>query len=594
MIAFGSYTSPPIYDGMTVQALYLTMRDGVRLAADLHLPANLPADHRLPTIVSATRYWRKQDLRPGFGWMGAGLEKAMGFFVSRGYAVLLVDVRGTGASFGTRRHEWDKEEVKDGWDIAAWIAAQPWSNGCVGGYGTSYSGTTAELLSVPNHPAVKAVLPRFNEFDVYTDIAFPGGLYLRGFVETWGQNNAELDANRLPLARAKGVEKWLARLGVRGVKPVDRALLKVAVREHAANNQADFLSNGMECRDDAEPTTGVKSDDFNVYAYRPQIEASGAAIYGWGGWFDAGTADAVIRRFLTFSNPQVAVVGAWNHGAGQHASPYDPHGENVPQHWHEALRFFDYTLKGQPTGIEADIAARTLFYFTIGEEAWKSTTTFPPPGVTAERWYLAADHGLSRQPPTAETGADEYTVDFEATTGKTNRWYTQAGGGAVLYSDRAEQDKRLLTYTSAPLNADTEITGYPVVTLYTASTAEDGAFFVYLEDVAPDGTVYYLTEGMLRAIHRKISTDPPPYVQRVPYHSFKRKDAQPLVPGQVAEISFGLLPISALIRKNHRIRIAIAGADDGLFPRIPASGTPTITLQRSRVYASYIDLPVLR
>jgi hypothetical protein len=164
----------------------------------------------------------------------------------------------------------------------------------------------------------------------------------------------------------------------------------------------------------------------------------------------------------------------------------------------------------------------------------------------------------------------------------------------VLYPDRAEADRRLLTYTSAPLEADMEITGYPVVMLYVTSTADDGAFFFYLEDVAPDGTVYYLTEGMLRAIHRKISTDPPPYVQLVPYHSFKRADVLPLVPGEMAEISFGLLPISALIRAGHRLRMAIAGADKDLFPRVPASGTPTITVQRSRVYASFIELPVMQ
>ena len=84
---------------------------------------------------------------------------------------------------------------------------------------------------------------------------------------------------------------------------------------------------------------------------------------------------------------------------------------------------------------------------------------------------------------------------------------------------------------------------------------------MYLEDVDENEKVTYLTEGMLRALHRKVSTDTPPYKIFVPYHSYLRKDGLPLIPGEVSDLHFGLFPISALIRKGHRIRIAIAGAD---------------------------------
>ena len=92
---------------------------------------------------------------------------------------------------------------------------------------------------------------------------------------------------------------------------------------------------------------------------------------------------------------------------------------------------------------------------------------------------------------------------------------------------------------------------------------------------------------------RKISTAAPPYNAPVPYHSFKRKDAQPLVPGAVAELKFGLLPTSVLLRRGHRLRIAIAGQDQSTFARIPAEGTPVITVARNRRYASSIKLPVV-
>ena len=131
------------------------------------------------------------------------------------------------------------------------------------------------------------------------------------------------------------------------------------------------------------------------------------------------------------------------------------------------------------------------------------------------------------------------------------------------------------------------------MTLYVTSTHTDGAFFVYLEDIDEGGKVIYVTEGQLRAIHRKVSTDPPPYKILVPYHSFKKKDAMPLVPGEMAELTFGLHPTSVLVKRGHRIRIAIAGSDKDTFARIPAEGTPVITVARNNQYASHIDLPVV-
>jgi len=208
------------------------------------------------------------------------------------------------------------------------------------------------------------------------------------------------------------------------------------------------------------------------------------------------------------------------------------------------------------------------------------------------RWYLAEGNALSLIAPRSGTGEDRYAVDFSATTGEKNRWHTQVGG-QVSYPNRAEEDKKLLTYTSAPLHADTEVTGYPIIDLYITSTATDGAFFVYLEDVDEKGAVTYLTEGEFRALHRKISTAQPPCKILVPYHTFLRKDAMPLVSGEIAELKFGLQPTSVLIKKGHRLRIAIAGADKSTFARIPQQGTPTITVARDQQHASSIELPLI-
>jgi putative CocE/NonD family hydrolase len=543
------------------------MSDGVRIAVDLALPEGLPAGARIPAVVQLTRYWRAR----------AGQNtpnETQRFFTSYGYAFVTADVRGTGASYGVWTTPWSREEIRDGGELVEWIVRQPWSDGKVGAVGNSYLGTTAQMLAVPNHPAVKAVIPRHYEFDVYTDIAFPGGVFNEWMVKNWDEGNRQLDLQP-------------------GVKPVDEdrdgSLLREAVRQHARNIDLFAAARSVTFRDD-RPFNNVSTDDFSVHSFRREIEHSQVAINNWGGWMDAGTADGVIRSFATFSNPQRSVVGPWNHGASQNASPSAASPAPGVMQRLEWLRFFDRHLKGLDTGLERE---KTLYYYTMGEEKWKATRVWPPAGVSPARWYLSADHALSGSAPRDATAADSYAVDFGATTGEHNRWTTQLGG-PVQYPDRAEEDKRLLTYTGPPLAEDTEVTGYPVVTLYAATTATDGAFFVYLEDVDEGGHVAYVTEGVLRATDRKISSEPPPYKQFVPYHSFKRKDALAVTPGEVMELKFGLLPTSMLFRKGHRIRVAIAGHDKSVFARVPSEGAPTISLERDERHASFIELPVVR
>jgi hypothetical protein len=111
--------------------------------------------------------------------------------------------------------------------------------------------------------------------------------------------------------------------------------------------------------------------------------------------------------------------------------------------------------------------------------------------------------------------------------------------------------------------------------------------------VVPDGPVTYVTEGHLRVIHRKLSSQEPPYHVLGPYRSFRRKDGAPLVPGEPAELTFALYPTSVLFRQGHRIRIAIAGADRETLARIPAEGVPVIHVERNAVRPSFVELPVM-
>ena len=552
----------PKYKEFVQRSLYLTMRDGVKIAIDVVLPKELPAGEKIPAIMNMTRYWRShQGDKPGT------------WFPSHGYAHVLVDARGTGASFGIWRAPFSQDEIKDYGEVVNWTVAQPWSNGKVGAFGNSYEGNTALWLAVTLNPAVKAVIPRHFEFDEYNETPYPGGVLTDWMVKAWNEGNRQLDSNA-------------------GVKLVDgdddQHLYREAIKHRAENVDVYAAALKTVSRDD-DREFGVTLDDLSLHSYRAQLEQSQVAINSWGGWFDASTADAVIKTFMTFSNYQRAVVGPWNHGGGQNASPYQTADSQRVMQAYEWVRFFDHYLKGVDTGLDAE---KLCYYYTVGEEKWKVTGTWPVAGTKMMRWYLDESNALSPNAPQAASGEDRYTVNFDATTGEKNRWHTQVGG-PVYYPDRAEEEKKLLTYTSVPLAADTEITGHAIVDLFVTSTHTDGAFFVYLEDVNEQGIVTYLTEGELRALHRKISSDSPPYKTLVPYHSFKKRDASPLVPGQLAELKFGLQPTSVLIRKGHRLRIAIAGHDKNTFARIPAEGSPTVTVARNKRNASWVDLPVV-
>ena len=551
----------PKYTDLEQRSLYLTMRDGVKIAIDLVMPKPLAVGDKLPTIMHMTRYWRSQ---PG--------SKPAPFFPSFGYAQVFVDARGTGASFGVWRAPFSQEEIKDYGEVVNWIVKQPWSNGKVGATGNSYEGNTALWVTVSMNPAVKAVIPRHFEFDAFSETPYPGGVLTDWMVRKWNEGNHFLDNN--PGVALVDEDK-------------DKHLYQEAIKLRGQNLDVYAGAKQTTFRDDH--AFGVSVDDFSLHSYISQIQKSNAAINSFGGWFDASTADAVIRSFMTLSNYQRAVIGPWNHGGGQNASPYPGDQALRVMVGYEWLRFFDHYLKDVDTGLDTQ---KLLYYFTLGEGKWKTTTVWPLPQSKATRWYMTEGNALATAAPQTTNGEDSYTVDFDATTGEKNRWHTQVGG-QVAYPDRAAEDKKLLTYTSAPVASDTEITGYPLIDLFVTSSATDGAFLVYLEDVDEQGVVTYITEGALRALHRKISGDVPPYKLAVPYHSFKKKDAMPLVPGQIAELKFALQPISILIRKGHRLRIAIAGADKDTFARIPETGVPVIKLARNKQNASWIELPVI-
>jgi putative CocE/NonD family hydrolase len=597
--AFGEVILPkPRYRGYTGQSLYLKMRDGVRLAVDLRLPEPRSFSDQMPTLLLQSRYWRAFELKPPLKWLlraedlNPYTREFDRFFTSHGYALVKVDVRGTGASFGCWEYPWADDSIQDSFEIVEWIVTQPWSNGLVGGMGVSYLGTTAELLTACCHPAVKAAASLFNHPDPYTDIAFPGGLFNERFVRAWGEMDEILDRNQIP--RELGL---LAPVIVQGVKPVygQSDLLEQAVREHCVNGNVYELARNLIFRDQQFTEMGGGLEHLMVENHLSLIRSSGASILGMGSWMDAGTADAVIRRFLSLENANPAVIGAWDHGGERNASPWRPPKRpgypSLEVQRSEIAAFFNQHLKLDSPGRNRS-GEKTLHYYTMGEERWKTTHTWPPTGMHRQRWHLSSGRALSVGIP-EEEGQDHYEVDFQASSGPANRWWSlgPAHNQSVIYRGREAAARHMLTYLTPPLERDLEISGYPVVKIYLISSENDGAFLVYLEELDEGGRVRYITEGMLRGLHRKVLPNPGPYKMLVPYHSFKQVDALPLVPGVPAELHFGLLPTSVLIRKGSRLRLGIAGHDEGTFTRLPEQGQPCLTVCYGPNYPSWIEFP---
>lgn len=606
------------------RSLYLTMRDGVRIAVDVHVPRGRP---RMPSIVRQTRYLRALDARLPIASLFDLHARTRPLFLGAGYAWIDVDVRGTGASTGRWSSPWSPEEVQDGVEVVDWIVRQPWSDGRVGSLGVSYDGTAADMLATTRHPAVRAVAPLFSLYDVYADVAFPGGIHLAFFTERWSAYNAALDRDAFGegmgralhlLGRAgavspspRGLERVFAPLArdrarwdrtvpallsaaIRGVKRVegdiDGSSLAEATRAHRENVDIHASALALTFRDDARlsPVHPDRTiDSFSPHAFRRDAEASGVAIYSMSGWRDGGYPHSAIKRHLSVRTPGSRLtLGPWIHSGKLAVEPFAVARATRFDHDAELLAFFDEHLRDRPH--EGD--GQPVHYFTMVEGRWKSAPRWPPPNTEEIAFHLEKNRRLIDAVP-REPGADVHHEDGTSGTGERSRWRSLISLVPGDYPDRRERDARLLFWETPSLDRDLEITGHPRVVLHASwDDANDGQLFAYLEDVAPDGRVAYITEGQLRALFRglehRLACEAP-----VPLRAYTRASARPLVAGEVVELAFDLLPISWLVRRGHRIRLAVAGADRDHFAVLSPR---SFRVHRGPDAPSRIELPVAR
>lgn len=595
---FGRYEgfSDAKYTGWIRTAEYVTVRDGTRLAVDVIRPAvnGRPAEGRFPVVWSHTRYQRGQppagagsgsdDLRNLSSTAEATPEvlarrnapsavdgsKSLQELVRHGYVVVVAQARGGGASFGRYRGFYSPEETRDAYDLMDWLVKQPWCDGNLGMFGGSYPGSTQYAAASTRHPALKAIFPDVAGFSLY-DMLYEGGIWRDNLVKHWALLTRSLDI-------------------VYPEPPVDAdstgTLRDQAIALHRTNwNIVEELARAR-WRD-------YDSPDFAWRRHEPttvldQINQSGVAIYSAGGWYDAWSKDQLLW-LVNYRGPSRALMGFWTHAA------FGPERSRISAA--EQFRWFDRWLKGIRNGIDTE---PPLHYAVIDDSTrwtWKSAPGWPVPGVKVVTWRLGPGRSGSVASPNDGTlgpaagapGRDRYQVDLATTTGVSTRWDHTVGQGPMRYPDFEKTEARGLTYTTAPLDADLEVVGYPVVTLYVTSDQPDADFHVTLSEVDEAGAARYVTEGQLRASHRATAT-PPWNNLGLPWHPSRRADLRPLVPGRPAKLSFVLQPTATLFNRGHRLRIAITGADADNTE--PPPGRPTITILRDAAHPSGVSLPV--
>ena len=394
--------------------------------------------------------------------------------------------------------------------------------------------------------------------------------------------------------------------------------------------------------DTPRKSDGLTPPDLN-WGLLPDVMESGVAIYNFAGWWDA-FARSSFEVFATLEaapegNPTRIIAWPMYHQgispAASTAIGADPARENIytPAYLGEALRWYDRWLKGIPNGIDYEPPVHIF----VQNEGWRAEEHWPLEDEERVRLHLAAEGMLLPEP--GEGGADEYLADFThdgsfgppldateisvanrmrgrpdfnaASFGHSRQQMFGVPGDLPYRTDKAAQT---LHYTSAPFEADTEVTGHPVVSVAVSSTADYGDLYFYLEDVDPAGNAVLVTEYQHRAgFNRLVDNDLVvpggagiDVRPDLPWHGFRVEDYTDGVfaDGAVVRVTTALYPTSWLFRTGHRVRLSIAAADWPVFdlhPRLSPRNrpdaddntVPTLTIHRGGDRPSHVELPVI-
>ena len=590
-------------------SVYIEMSDGVQLAADVFRPAirGETDGSARPSILVFTPYYRRFALKADRAEHGAEVSpntsRYRDLFVPAGYNVVVVDVRGTGASFGHREGFRSPQERSDYSEVADWVIDQSWSDGRIGVTGISYLGAAADFVASTGHPAVKAIAPLFSVWDTYENNYFPGGVQLFNLIESYSQMMIGLDQDDRQAIQPYAA---YANPAFDGPAPVDSdsdsSHRDAAVAGHAANYRHSDMMREFVMREKPLPyDPNYSSASFSPYSYSHGI-GKDVAIYSVSGWMDgAGYANGALSRFLTMnSNPHHLLLGPWDHGARSHVSPWSGDGAPDESWWFDILRFFDEYLLGLDTGIRDE---DPIHYYTLHAERWDSSSNWPP---DSEMLVLELESGgeLRRSSASSAREVDskhekqhdgpllDYAVDFAVGTGTNTRYERIAGKApSSYYSDWQGRTDTHLCFESEELSQPVEICGHVTASILLSTDQPDANLFVYLTEVESDGTERYVTEGLLRLLHRAESANPPAIASSWPYRSFREEDAVPFEPGTLDRIRIPLLPTAWRFAAGSTIRLSIAGSDSDHATQNPHGRPPRLSIAVDG--ASTVELPTI-
>lgn len=422
--------------------LLIPMRDGVRLAGNLYRPCG---EGPWPCLVNYLPYHK--DGRGGL-WYDA-IHRA---FARHGYASLVVDFRGLGCSEGINNIPFDAQEGPDGHDVVEWAAAQPWCDGHVGMWGTSYGGITALKAAAERPPHLRAIVPINATHDNYLDFLLLGGCR-NGFWANgdWGPR---MIAYNLTPPLAPDPDGRLAQLWAERLEQSRPWCLEWY---DPANEAARWAARAIPVE---------------------RIQAATFAVCGWKDFYVDGTFD----YFSRLTAPKKLLMGPWKH-AFPNLSPVEPIDLVALM-----LRWWDRWLRREANGADTGPA---LTLFVQGTGVWRHEEAWPPQRNTAWRLYLAPDQRLDEQ-PTAGTGL-AYTYD--PTVGLdsvgADPWTTVVADPGGHDAD----DARSLGFTTAPLAEDREVTGQGRVVLHVQATLPGLTYVAKLCDVDAQGRSRLVTLG---------------------------------------------------------------------------------------------------
>ncbi|HEY1889061.1 MAG TPA: CocE/NonD family hydrolase [Steroidobacteraceae bacterium] len=516
--------SPPLY-GVTLERAAIPMRDGVTLAVTLYLPKGAPHGARFPALLNYLPYRKEDDeAQEQYGLFS--------YFARRGFVGAAVDIRGFGDSGGAPPgREYSAQEQADGEQVIAWLAAQPWANGKVGMFGISWGGFNAIQLAMRNPPALKAIVAVAATEKLFKeDVHYIDGV-------------AHIDEFELTMDLGQGRS---------GAPDYSLAPEVIGPRMNSKPWSLTYLEH-------------QRDDPFWHSPERP-LSSIHVPSFLIGGLHD-GYRDSIPRMLTQVAAPVKAWIGPWNH-AWPSDSDYGPLFE-----WRQqAVRWFDYWLKGRDTGVLADpkLTIYLQHAYPPGPQdqtvpgVWRAYDAWPPKGMRQERLFLQPDHALRHA--ASESGQDE--LRYVASAGAENGifWWGD------LHPDMRSFDAYSFVYDTQPLPDDIAIIGFPHVTIQGSATAPLADWVARLEDVAPDGRVTLVTGADLDGAQRNSMSAP-----------------TPLTPGKAERFSFDLHLASYVFPKGHRIRLALANA---MWPTLWPTPYPmdtTVTLGGRQ--ASWLDLP---